>query len=176
MCVPDQWMYWLEWWSPPHPHQTSTHPPPLLSSGTDQRNKRHSASQPHTGTGGKHSVPALTQHNHNHKCTNTHTSSPIYTHTSRPQHSKTHTPTWHFCIKYTQTQQAHRAGMPPNTHSNWHYTLAPTTVHYPPHYNTGKNQIKLEQSKLRLFQLAAGWGGKSTGLCYPSMRLSGSCS
>ena len=30
----------------------------------------------------------------------------------------------------------------------------------PPHYNSGKNQIKLEQSKLRLFQLAGGWGEK----------------
>lgn len=177
MCVPDQWMYWPEWWSnPPKPPST---PLPPLSSGTDQRNKRHSALQPHTGPEGKHSVPTLTQHNDNHKCT--HIQARQSTHKHPDYSTARHTLLDTSALNTHKHNKLTEQECPLNTHTNWQCTLAPTTVHYAPPaplscYNTSKNQIKLEQSKLRLFQPAGGWGNKSTGLCYPSMRLRKSCS
>lgn len=105
---------------PPSPLENSTHPSPMLSPCTDQRNERHSALQPHTGTGGKHSVATLTQQNPQmHKHTLAHTPTPINSQTSGPQHSTTYALTLHFCIKKiipTLQMESSIAGKYPATH------------------------------------------------------------
>lgn len=101
---------------PPSPLENSTHPSPMLSPCTDQRNERHSALQPHTGTGGKHSVTALTQQNPQmHKHTLAHTPTPINSQTSGPQHSTTCALTLHFCIKKSYQHCKRRVALLANT-------------------------------------------------------------